>query len=86
VSKNKKKFDLKASLDQWDEEETLKNLSLFLDKVEGLVKFIESEEGAITHSMIVLKCGDKILCSDPYEFEWPLQRMPIPESLKGLVN
>lgn len=73
-------------LDEWTDEECLNNAVKFFDRVDVSTKFIENADGLITHQLHLLIAGDKVLASDPVEFEWPLQRMPMPEAFVGALN
>lgn len=84
--KKNKKFDIKKIIKDADEEECLTLFSEFFDRLEVGAKFVENEEGLITHQFLVIRCGDKVLVSDPDEFEWPLQRLPMPDALQGTIN
>lgn len=79
-----KKFD--KLLNDWSDEECLTNFTKFLDRVGLSTQFIETEEGLLTHQLLAIQCGESIIVSDPEELEWPLQRMPMPEALKGALN
>ena len=74
------------SIDQWTDEEVLEVLSTFLGRVDMSSQFGETSEGVLTHLMLVLQAGESAIVSNPMEFEWPLQRMPMPDALRGKVN
>jgi len=67
---------------KWNDEEVLENLALLLDRVKVGTTFVQNDDGALTHSICVFSAGDKVIVSDPVEFEWPLMLMPQPEALK----
>ena len=73
--------------EKWNDEEVLENFALFLDKVNVGTTFVQNEDGALTHSVCAFQVGDKIIVSDPAEFEWPLMVMPKPKAFdKKEVN
>lgn len=71
---------------EWDDEECLYNFSKFFERVGITTQFVQNDDGLLTHQVLTMQCGDKIIVSDPHELEWPLQLMPMPEALKGKVN
>ncbi len=77
---------LDQKLSSWSDDEVLENIAKFLSRVTMSSQFGEAADGAITHIMMVLQSGDSAIVSDPMEFEWPLQRMPMPDSLRGKTN
>lgn len=82
MSKNDKKNKLHNQIEkEWTDKEVLENFGKFLDRVSVATSFLTNDDGAITHSVVMFKCGDKVLVSDPSEFEWPLMLMPKPEAL-----
>ncbi len=66
--------------DKWNDEELLENFALFLDRVRVGTTFVQNDDGALTHSVCAFQAGDKVIVSDPSEFEWPLMLMPKPEA------
>lgn len=90
MAKTKKpvKFEdyIEGWLAEWTDEECLLNVTKFFDRVETATQFIENSDGLLTHQFQLLIAGDKVLASDPVEFEWPLQRMPMPEAFQGVLN
>ena len=82
----KKKINLDKIIEEGTDEEVLSLMGKFLDRVNVGAKFVEDEEGLITHQILVLQCGEKVIVSEPDEFEWPLQRLPMPDALRGMVN
>lgn len=74
------------NIDDWKDEEVLEILACFLERVDMSSQFGETQEGVLTHIMLVLQAGESAIVSNPMEFEWPLQRMPMPDSLRGKVN
>jgi hypothetical protein len=77
---------IEDGVNTWSDEECLSQLSKFLDRVTVTTKFVENEDGLITHQFVAIICGDKLLASEPSEFEWPLQRLPMPEAFQGTLN
>jgi len=77
---------IKDSIDEWSDDDVLEVVSTFLGRVELSSQFGETSEGILTHLMLVLQAGESAIVSNPMEFEWPLQRMPMPDSLRGVVN
>lgn len=67
-------------------EEVLELFSLFLDDVSTTTQFLQNEDGLLTGQVVIFRCEDKVIISDPQELEWPLQPMPMPEALKGGLN
>ena len=86
MAKKTKIINIEDQIDSWSDEECLKEMSKFLDRVDVTTKFVENQDGLITHQFVVLLCGDKAIASEPSEFEWPLQRMPMPEAFTGILN
>lgn len=86
MTKKSKKIDVDKFIEDSTDEECLALISKFFDRVDIGAKFIEDEEGLITHQLLVLQCGDKVIVSDPDEFAWPLQRLPMPQALQGSLN
>lgn len=85
---NNNKTKLEKKIDKWSDEKCLENFAKFLDRVSISTSFIQQEEGLLTHQIIVVRCGDKALTSDPQELDWPLQALPVPEAFKdiGAIN
>lgn len=73
-------------LETGSDEEILKEFGVFLDKVNISCQFVQSEDGLLTHQVLAMVCGDKVILSEPMALEWPLQALPIPESLQGRLN
>ena len=86
MAKKTKIINIEDQIDSWSDEECLREMSKFLDRVDVTTKFVENQDGLITHQFVVLLCGDKAIASEPSEFEWPLQRMPMPEAFNGVLN
>ncbi len=78
--------DLTKQIEDWNDEQTLFNFSKFLEKVGISSQFIQDDEGLITHQVMTIQCGDKIIVSEPQELEWPLQPLPMPEAFVGKLN
>jgi len=86
VDKEEFNKQLEEQIEQATNEELLEMISKFIGRVEISSQFGETDEGILTHIMLVLQAGDSAIVSDPMEFEWPLQRMPMPDALRGVVN
>jgi hypothetical protein len=86
LTKKTKKFNIKKIIEDADDEECLSMFSEFFERLDIGAKFVEDQEGLITHQFLVVRCGEKVLVSDPDEFDWPLQRLPMPDALQGLIN
>lgn len=82
----KKAPNIAKLLESWTDEEVLTNLAPFFDRISIGVDFMEGEDGLLTHQVIAIVCGDKVIASEMKELDWPLQRMPIPEAFKRSVN
>jgi hypothetical protein len=82
------KTELKEYINEkWDDEEVLEYFGLFLDRVNVATSFLQNEDGGLTHSVCVFQVNDKVIVSEPAEFEWPLMMMPKPEAFsKKEVN
>ena len=85
---NNNKTKLEKKIEKWSDEECLEEFSKFLTRVGISSSFIQTEEGLLTHQMIVIRCGDKVITSDPQELDWPLQALPVPDAFKdmGAIN
>lgn len=75
-------------LESWTDEEVLLNLAPFFDRVSIGVDFMEDPEDSnlLTHQVLAIVCGEKVIASEMKELDWPLMRMPIPEAFKGVLN
>ena len=71
---------------EWTDEEVLINLTPFFDRINLGVDFIEDDDGLITHQVLCVVAGDKLIASEMKELDWPMQRLPIPEAFKGTIN
>lgn len=71
-------------LETWTDEEVLILFSLFFDRVNIASQFIENEDGLLTHQVMTITSGEKIMVSDPAELEWPLQMLPRPAAFGEL--
>ena len=80
------KKTLAERIEKWTDEEVLTNLSAFFERIAIDVRFMENDEGLITHQMLAIACGDKVLGSEFKELDWPLQRLPMPEAFRGRLN
>lgn len=79
-------MDIEESLETWTDEECLEQFSKFLERVGFSTQFIQDDEGLMTHQILTMQCGDKIVVSEPQELEWPLQPLPMPEAFRGKTN
>lgn len=68
------------------DEDVLKAFYKFFKRVNIKTDFILSEDDLILGEVMVVNCGDSMFTSDPIEYPWPLQYMPMPDALKGVVN
>jgi hypothetical protein len=76
------KFDklLAERLDSWTDEECLFNLSKFFTRCHMTTEFVQdNESGYITHELLLVLCGDKVIPSAPIPLDWPLQPIEFPE-------
>lgn len=80
------KDKLEKKITNWTDEECLEHFSQFFERVGVTVQFIESEEGMFTHQLLTIRCGDKVIVSEPQQLEWPLQLMDLPEAFEGRIN
>lgn len=70
----------------WTDDECLEAVALLLERVDVDTRFIRNEDNLITHQMVIIGCGDKVIASDPMKFDWPLQQLPVPEALEPSVG
>lgn len=77
---------LEKKIAEWSDEECLLNFGKFFERVSVTTQFIQDPQGLLTHQIITMVCGDKILLSEPSELEWPLQPLPMPEAFKDKMN
>lgn len=73
-------------LEKWTDEECLENFAKFLDRVGISANFIQTEEGILTHQVLIIQCGDEVVVSDPMPMDWPLQPLPMPDTFKEGFN
>lgn len=78
-----KNFDKKVA--KMTDEECLDTVVSLLDRIDLDTRFIVNTDGLITHQVLVIGCGDRVVTSDPMAFDWPLQRLPVPEALEPHV-
>lgn len=88
---NKRNLITNERIEKWSDEETLTNLLSILERVDIATEFIAEEvedtnQSILTHEVIIARCGDKELVSEPQAFEWPLQLMPVPEAFENKLN
>jgi hypothetical protein len=79
-------INIMEAINDWSDEEVLINLAPFFDRVSIGVDFMEDDEGLLTHQVLCVVCGDKVIASQMKELDWPLQRLPVPEAFKGSVH
>lgn len=84
--KNSEKLSITDNIATWSDEEVLLNLAPFFDRVSIGVDFMEDDDGLLTHQVLAIVCGDKVIASEMKELDWPLMKMPIPEAFKGRLN
>lgn len=77
---------LEKKIEKWTDEEVLLEFGKFFERVSVKSQFIQNQDGLLTHQIMTMVCGDKILLSEPQELEWPLQPMPMPEAFQGRLN
>lgn len=68
------------------DEEVLTAFHKFLQRVSVSTEFLQDEDDLVYAEIFTATCGDKMFASEPYEFEWPLQYLPIPEAFKERLN
>jgi hypothetical protein len=81
----------KEKLERWTDEEVLTNLNTILTRATLSTDYIteeldEDSPPIIVAEVLSLMCGDKAVFSEPRQLDWPLQMMPVPDSLKHTVN
>lgn len=79
-------MSLEKKIEKWSDEEVLMNFGKFFERVQVKSQFVQNAEGLLTHQIMTMVCGDKILLSEPMELEWPLQPMPMPEAFKDKLH
>ena len=80
----KKSIDKKIK--KWSDKEALEAFAKMMHRVNLITEFVETEEGLITGEYLIVSCGDSFFISTPREFDWPLQRMPMPDAFKEKLN
>ena len=75
---------LMTGISEWSDEECLAVFSSFFERINLSSQFIENDDGLLTHQVMTIQCGDKIIVSDPSQFDWPLQVLPRPQALSEL--
>lgn len=80
------KKSLTQKIATWSDEECLENFGKFLDRIGISVQFIQTDEGILTHQIMLMKCGDKVIVSEPQQLSWPVQLLPMPEAFEGRLN
>jgi len=85
---SKKTFEqkLQAKIEDGTPEEILELFSYFLDDVGVNTQFIQNDDGLIIGQVVIFRCDDKVIVSEPQELEWPLQPLPMPDAMKGNLN
>jgi len=68
----------------WSDDKCLEAATALLERLELDTRFAMDEDGLITHQMLLIGCGDKVIVSDPKPLDWPLQRLPVPKTLEDL--
>lgn len=66
--------------------ERLENLRAILRTVNSGVAFIYNEDDLIIGYRIMFGDDENHFTSDPVLFDWPIQHMPMPESMQGEMN
>lgn len=73
-------------IEEWDSVTTLENLKAILETVNSGVAFIYNDDDLIVGYRTMYGDDENHFASDPIIFDWPLQHMPLPESMQGLIN
>lgn len=68
------------------DEKALDKFIAVLDRIEIKPQFIQSEDGLIRAYVLNIVAGERVITSNPIELQWPLQAVPRPTSMKGLLN
>lgn len=77
-----KKIKGEVDIDGLSDYECLELVQKLLTRVSIGVQFIQNEDSLITHEVVQVRAGEHVLLSDPYELDWPLQPLPMPDALK----
>jgi hypothetical protein len=80
------KKTIDSQIEKWTDEEVLFNFSKFFDRVGISTKFVQDEDGLLTHQVLTMICGEKAIMSEPQKLEWPLQPLPMPEAFEGKIH
>lgn len=82
-----KKNAIDKNINTWSNEEVLTQFGKFFDRIQFDSEFIQDEEdGLVTHQVLIIRAGDKMIVSEPQPLEWPLQPLPLPEAFEGRLN
>lgn len=77
---------LEKKIADWDDDEVLFNFGHFLERVGIGTRFVQDDDGNITHQILVCTCGDKYFSSSPQELLNPLQFVPATDEEKKKAN
>ena len=83
------KFDelLAERLENWTDEECLFNMSKFFKRCQMTTEFVQdNNNGYITHELLLIICGDKVIPSEPIPLEWPMQPAALSDEAKEVVG
>ena len=50
------------------------------------ITFIYNDDGLIVGYQMVYVDGDDMFASDPIQFDWPIQHLPVPRALAKEIN
>lgn len=73
---------LEKQIETWTDEECLYNFTKFFGRVNMSTEFIQDEEGVITHEILHMFCGNKLISSGPQQLEWPVKPLALPEDFQ----
>ncbi len=81
----------KEKLERWTDEEVLTNLNMILTRAVMSTDYVteeidEDSAPVIVAEVLCIMSGDKAVFSEPRFLDWPLQMLPVPDSLKHTVN
>lgn len=80
-----KKFTekLMKKIDEGTDEDVLNAFCEFFRRVDITTDLVQdNESGLITHQVMVIRCGEKVIVSAPLAYEWPMQPANLPKKAK----
>lgn len=77
---------IEDQMQEWDDEECLKNFLRFIPRIGIGTEFVQNDVGMITHQVLKIVCGEFTFTSHPRQLEWPLEPVALPEDFEGTVN